>query len=47
MGVSRLYLYTELARDFYRKLGWAEIATDFYDGKPVSIMAVDLRKADA
>jgi GNAT superfamily N-acetyltransferase len=46
MGVCRLYLYTESARDFYRKLGWEEIDTDFYEGKPVSIMAIDLRKGE-
>jgi GNAT superfamily N-acetyltransferase len=46
MGVNRLYLYTASARDFYQKLGWAEIATDFYEGRPVCIMAVDLRKME-
>jgi len=46
MGVQRLYLYTNSARDFYRKLGWDDFATDLYEGRPVTIMYIDLPGSD-
>ncbi len=42
MGVGRLYLYTESARGLYEKLGWQVVATDHFEGSPVTIMAIDL-----
>ncbi|MFN8511752.1 MAG: GNAT family N-acetyltransferase [Thermomicrobiales bacterium] len=42
MGVARLYLFTETARELYEKLGWRAIAEDHYEGQPVTIMAIDL-----
>jgi len=42
MGVNRLYLYTESARDLYRKLGWRSMAEDFYEGQVVTIMYLDI-----
>ena len=43
MGVDRLYLYSESARDLYRKLGWQSIAEDFYEGQIVTIMYYDVQ----
>ena len=45
MGVERLYLYTGSASEFYRKLGWENYATDFYDGTTVTIMYTDLQRS--
>ena len=42
LGVTRLYLYTESARDLYEKLGWRAIAKEHYDGQPVTIIAIDI-----
>jgi GNAT superfamily N-acetyltransferase len=42
MGVKRLYLYTNSARDFYLKLGWTVLTTDLYEARTVTVMAVDL-----
>jgi GNAT superfamily N-acetyltransferase len=47
MGVKRLYLYTNSARDFYLKLGWVDLATDLYEGRTVTIMAADLPMSEA
>jgi GNAT superfamily N-acetyltransferase len=41
MGVKRLYLYTNPAREFYEKLGWRHVADDFYEGQPVIIMDIE------
>ncbi|MGI8855780.1 MAG: GNAT family N-acetyltransferase [Thermomicrobiales bacterium] len=41
LGIARLYLYTENARGLYEKLGWRVIATDRFEGSPVTIMAID------
>ena len=41
MGIARLYLYTDSARGFYEKLGWCHIADDYFEGSPVSVMAID------
>jgi GNAT superfamily N-acetyltransferase len=41
IGVARLYLYTENARGLYEKLGWQVIATDHFEGSPITIMAID------
>jgi GNAT superfamily N-acetyltransferase len=41
LGVTRLYLYTESAQGLYEKLGWRVIATDHFEGAPVTIMAID------
>ncbi len=41
LGVARLYLYTENARGLYEKLGWRAIATEHFEGSPVTIMAID------
>jgi GNAT superfamily N-acetyltransferase len=42
-GAARLYLYTENARGLYEKLGWRVVATDHFEGSPVTIMAIDPR----
>ena len=42
MGVVRLYLYTESARGLYERLGWHPILEEEYDGRVVTIMAIDL-----
>jgi GNAT superfamily N-acetyltransferase len=41
IGIARLYLYTESAQGLYEKLGWQVIATDHFEGSPVTIMAID------
>jgi GNAT superfamily N-acetyltransferase len=43
MGIARLYLYTgpRTANGFYKRLGWREIRTDFYEGAAVSIMQTE------
>ncbi len=41
MGVARLYLYTPDAQGLYAKLGWQVIATEYFEGHPVTIMAID------
>lgn len=41
MSVARLYLFTESARGLYEKLGWRVIATEDFQGHPVTIMAID------
>jgi GNAT superfamily N-acetyltransferase len=41
MGMDRLYLYTRSARGLYEKLGWHAIEDDEYEGRPVTIMAID------
>lgn len=41
MGISRLYLYTESARDLYERLGWHPIANEVYEGQMVTIMAIE------
>jgi len=41
MGVGRLYLFTESARELYEKLGWYVIAEEHFEGIPVTIMAID------
>jgi len=46
MGVGRLYLYTSSAAEFYRKLGWEYLATDFYEGRTVNIMYVELGRTE-
>jgi len=38
IGVKRLYMYTNPAREFYTKLGWSLLEEDEYEGQPVSIM---------
>jgi GNAT superfamily N-acetyltransferase len=42
MGIHRLYLYTESARDLYQRLGWQVIVEDFYEGQAVTIMSFDI-----
>ena len=42
MGVARLYLFTESARNLYEKLGWHAIAEETYEGQAVTIMAIDI-----
>jgi GNAT superfamily N-acetyltransferase len=42
MGVTRLYLYTESARGLYERLGWHVIATEHFQGHPVTVMAIEL-----
>lgn len=41
MGVTRLYLFTEDARGLYEKLGWQALATERFEGHPITIMAID------
>lgn len=47
LGVTRLYLYTNSARELYEKLGWRVIATEHYEGGPVAIMAIEPAHATA
>lgn len=42
MGIARLYLHTESARDFYVKFGWQRVAEEIYEGQVASIMQLDL-----
>lgn len=41
MGVARLSLYTPDAQGLYEKLGWQVIATEHFEGHPVTIMTID------
>jgi GNAT superfamily N-acetyltransferase len=41
MGIKRLYLYTNPAKEFYEKLGWRHVADDYYEGQPVFIMDIE------
>lgn len=41
LGVPRLYLYTADASRLYEKLGWRAIATEHFEGGPVTIMAIE------
>ena len=41
MGVARLYLYTHAARSFYERLGWHALEPAFYEGRDVTIMAIE------
>ncbi|MDQ2787255.1 MAG: GNAT family N-acetyltransferase [Chloroflexota bacterium] len=41
MSIARLYLYTPDAQGLYEKLGWQVIATEHFEGHPVTIMAID------
>lgn len=40
LGIERLYLYTSGQEDFYRKLGWQEVATVSLRGVGATVMAV-------
>ena len=42
MGVAQLYLCTPDAQGLYEKLGWRALATEHFEGHPVTIMAIDL-----
>ncbi len=42
MGIARLYLFTPDAQGLYEKLGWQTLATEHFEGHPVTIMAIDL-----
>jgi GNAT superfamily N-acetyltransferase len=42
MGVTRLYLYTRGARGLYEKLGWQPLFDEPYEGRDVTVMALDL-----
>jgi hypothetical protein len=41
MGVRRLYLYTESARELYERLGWTPLAEEEYEGQLVTVMAIE------
>jgi GNAT superfamily N-acetyltransferase len=41
-GFAQLYLYTERAEGFYRRLGWITIETMTWEGEPIAVMARDL-----
>jgi GNAT superfamily N-acetyltransferase len=45
MGVMRLYLHTETARDLYESLGWQPIGEEVYEGELSTIMSIDLDSA--
>lgn len=38
LGFRRLYLYTEAAEGFYRRLGWSTIDSTVWEGEPVAVM---------
>jgi len=42
MGVTRLSLFTPDAQGLYEKLGWRALATEPFEGHPVTIMTIDL-----
>ncbi|MCA1725614.1 MAG: GNAT family N-acetyltransferase [Thermomicrobia bacterium] len=42
MGVTRLFLFTPDAQGLYEKLGWRALATEHFQGHPVTIMTIDL-----
>ena len=41
-GANRLYLYTERAVEYYRRLGWEVMFAEVYEEKPVTIMGKEL-----
>jgi GNAT superfamily N-acetyltransferase len=41
MGGQQLYLHTASGRGFYERLGWRSIAAEWYEGEPVTIMAIE------
>jgi GNAT superfamily N-acetyltransferase len=43
MGIPRLYLYTESAEGFYRRLGWETIERRHWEGDEVAVMSLELR----
>lgn len=47
MGVEQLYLYTAGAEAFYRRLGWAPVARDRYEGSRVVVMKYATPRAEA
>lgn len=42
--IPKLYLYTAAARPFYENLGWKTIGEEFYEGKNVFVMEIDIIK---
>jgi predicted N-acetyltransferase YhbS len=38
LGFPRLYLYTERAEAFYRRLGWSTIDSTVWESEPVAVM---------
>jgi N-acetylglutamate synthase-like GNAT family acetyltransferase len=45
-GLNQLYLFTSDQARFYKKMGWAEIKQEIYQGKNVSIMSINLSDQD-
>lgn len=43
LGFRRLYLYTESAEQFYRRLGWETIDRDQWEGEEIAIMTTEVR----
>ena len=42
LGFESLYLYTERAEDFYKRLGWRKVESLMWDGAPVTVMSRQL-----
>lgn len=47
LRVPRLHLFTEGQTDFYRRLGWQDLAPATSRGHPVTVMCLDLREPSA
>jgi N-acetylglutamate synthase-like GNAT family acetyltransferase len=43
-GFAKLYLYTERAEGFYRRLGWRTIESLTWEGEPIVVMERDLER---
>jgi len=42
MAIDRLYLFTEKDEALYHRIGWTRLETEQYEGKLVTLMAIDL-----
>lgn len=42
LGFETLYLYTEVAQDFYAKRGWSLVSEEAYEGEAVAVMCQEL-----
>jgi len=42
LGVPRLYLFTDSKQGWYARQGWTAIGHEFYLGREVTIMAIDV-----
>lgn len=45
-GAIRLYLYTERAANYYKRLGWAVVSEETYEEERVTVMAKELPSSE-